>query len=88
MQAHLDELARRNLPCIYLDLRLSDRFAMAQCPEMEKMGFFFAGILPETAPDGDVLRLQFLNKLELDLDQVVLVSDLGRELMQYIRDCR
>jgi len=86
--AYLGELQRQDLGCIYLDLPLTDRWAVACCPELEELGFFFAGLMPEMTAGGDVLRLQLLNKLELDLDQVVLVSQLGRELMDYIRECR
>ncbi len=85
--AYLRELVRQDLRCIYLDLPLTDRWAVACCPELEELGFFFAGLMPEMTPGGDILRLQYLNKLDLDLDQVVLVSELGRKLMRYIRDC-
>ncbi len=88
VRAYLGELVSQGLRCIYLDISLADPFAVTLCPEMEEMGFFFAGLMPEMTPRGDLLRFQFLNQVELDLDQVVLVSDLGRELMRYIRDCR
>ncbi len=34
--------------------------------------------------DGDVLRLQYLNEVEADLESVQLASDFGRELFAYV----
>jgi hypothetical protein len=35
---------------------------------------------PELADDGDILRLQYLNEVEPDLESVRLPTDFGREL--------
>jgi|Deesub1362A_J573_1020465.scaffolds.fasta_scaffold04455_3 serine/threonine-protein kinase RsbW len=86
VRAQLEDLCIQGLRCIYLDLPLALAPAAARCAELEELGFFFAGLLPEMHPSGDVLRLQYLHDLRLDLDQVVLVSELGRELMAYIRE--
>jgi serine/threonine-protein kinase RsbW len=85
-RAQLQDLCIQGLKCIYLDLPLALGPAVARCAELEELGFFFAGLLPEMHPSGDVLRLQYLHDLRLDLDQVVLVSELGRRLMAYIRE--
>ena len=82
----LEELCAQELKCIYLDLPLARAPAVARCAELEGLGFFFAGLLPEMHPSGDVLRLQYLHHLNLDLERVVLVSELGRRLMAYIRE--
>jgi hypothetical protein len=47
------------------------------------LGFFFSGVLPHSAPDGDFLRLQFLNA-ELNLERLHLASQLARELLAYV----
>ena len=53
------------------------------CEAAEEEGFFFSGVWPLFAPDGDFLRLQFLNA-ELDLERIQLFSPFARELLNYI----
>jgi len=50
---------------------------------MEMLGFFFAGIIPEIF-DGDVLRLQYLNNVDIDFEEVQIASDFGKELFAYV----
>ena len=52
--------------------------------EFEKLGFFFAGILPG-ARIGDALILQFLNNVDLDYDKITAYSDAAKEILAYIR---
>ena len=52
--------------------------------EFEKLGFFFAGILPESRM-GDVLILQYLNNVEFDYDKMHILTDLAKELSAYIK---
>jgi len=33
---------------------------------------------------GDVLRLQYLNNVDIDLEDVTVVSDFGKELYDYV----
>ncbi|MEI6456657.1 MAG: ATP-binding protein [bacterium] len=67
-----------------LFLKLRDPLTYTLTAEFEKMGFFFAGILPESRI-GDALMLQYLNNVDLDYTKIQLVSDVSRELMTYIR---
>lgn len=53
------------------------------CQAAEAEGFFFSGVLPHFAPDGDFLRLQYLNA-ELDPAAIHLYSPFARELLAYI----
>jgi len=48
-------------------------------------GFFYFSLIPEKQ-NGDVLRLQYLNKLETDPEEIVTASDFGEELANYVRD--
>jgi len=80
----LRELQLRRIDWICLDLPLSHPAALDLCAPLEALGFFFAGIIPELADDGDVLRLQYLNEVEADLESVRLASDFGRELLAYV----
>jgi hypothetical protein len=46
---------------------------------------FFGGIIPEAHPaGGDVLRLQYLNNVEIERGDVSTASDFGRELLDLI----
>jgi anti-sigma regulatory factor (Ser/Thr protein kinase) len=77
------ELCRRRIDCIYLELPLSHPAVQLYCASLEMLGFFFGGIGPEIQ-NGDVLRLQYFNNAELELEDVQLASDFGKELLQYV----
>jgi serine/threonine-protein kinase RsbW len=79
----LRELCQEGVDVIYIDLPLADPAAMSGTAVLEGLGFFFAGIVPEKH-DGDVLRLQYLNRVTIDPSQVQLASEFGKELLDYI----
>ena len=79
----LRELCLQKIDCIYIDLPLSNPMTQQICAPLEMMGFFFAGIIPEMF-DGDVLRLQYLNNVDIDFEKVTVVSDFGKELFDYV----
>ncbi len=56
---------------------LADPHSAGLCPEIEALGFFFCGIIPEKR-QGDVIRFEYLNNIQIDLSQVIVVSDFGR----------
>jgi len=82
------EQARRDLcdlagaAVVALDLPLAQGAAPYLADAVEAVGFFFSGVRPHTAPDGDCLRLQFL-KAEPDLERLHLTSPFARELLDY-----
>jgi hypothetical protein len=43
------------------------------------LGFFFAGVVPELAR-GDVLRLQYLNEVDIDVASAQIASDFAAAL--------
>ncbi len=79
----LHELCLQKIDCIYIDLPLSHPMTQHICAPLEMIGFFFAGIIPEMF-DGDVLRLQYLNNVDIDFEKVTVVSDFGKELFDYV----
>lgn len=81
----LRELCFRKIDCIYLDLPLCDPAGQSFCASLEMLGFFFAGIIPEME-NGDVLRLQYLNNVEVDINEIVTASEFGEELADYVRN--
>ena len=84
MRRTVREFCLKQLAAIDLFISLKDPATYAMTAEFEKMGFFFAGILPESKV-GDALILQYLNNVELDYNKIHLVSDLSKEMLGYIR---
>lgn len=79
----LRELCLRRIDSIYIDLPMSHPATQKFCASLEILGFFFAGIIPEMF-NGDVLRLQYLNNVDIDNENVEITSDFGKELFEYI----
>lgn len=69
---------------VYIDLPLFEPATAMVCDGLEGLGFIFAGLLPEWFDSGDALRLQYLNNVSLDLDQLKTATALGRELVAYV----
>jgi serine/threonine-protein kinase RsbW len=80
---HLVDLCCRKLDTIYLDLPLGDPATARLCAACEAAGFFFSGMIPEY-DHGDVLRLQYLNNLDIRMDGIVVVSGAGRRLFDHV----
>ena len=83
----LRELCLRKIDCIYIDLPLSHPATPKFCASLEMLGFFFAGVIPEML-NGDVLRLQYLNNVDVDLENAQITSDFGKELLDYVTKAR
>jgi anti-sigma regulatory factor (Ser/Thr protein kinase) len=73
-----------NIASINLFLNLADPLTCHLTGEFEKMGFFFAGVLPQSQI-GDALVLQYLNNVAFDYNKLVLYADFTKEIMEYIR---
>ncbi len=83
IRIRLRELCLHRVDCIYLDLPLSHPAMQSAGARLNQLGFFFGGIIPELR-DGDTLRLQFLNEVDVRPDDVRAGSDLGQELANII----
>jgi hypothetical protein len=71
--------------CVYVDLPLSDPATPDAATSLKNLGVFFGGIIPEAhAQGGDVLRLQYLNNVEVQAGDVSTASDFGKELLGLI----
>ncbi len=68
---------------VYLDLPLAQPATALLAPRAEEAGFFFAGVWPCEARDGDNLRLQRL-AVPFDFSRLRLHSQLGQELAAYL----
>lgn len=80
---HTRKLCEGSNAVIYLDLPMGDPAAMALALPLGTMGFLFAGVIPEQR-DGDILKLQFLNRVPFDPQEVRLVSPHGQALLRFI----
>ena len=83
IEFRLNELLKKKMDCIYIDLPLSDINTPHYCAAVEQLGFSFAGIIPELF-NGDVLRLQYLNNQDIDPSVICTASDFGKELLEYV----
>ena len=80
----LNDFCHKRYETIYLNLKLNDPLTAKYSSEFEKMNFFFSGIMPGS-DNNDELVLQYLNNYIVDYDKVVIASDFGNELKDYIK---
>jgi hypothetical protein len=83
VRVRLRELCLHRIDCIYVDLPLSHPAVQGAAARLDDLGFFFGGVLPELR-DGDVLRLQYLNEVDIRPDDVRTGSNFGQELSDLI----
>lgn len=68
---------------IYLHLKMDNPQILLHFDKLEKMGFFFAGIM--SASDGkDELLLQYLNNYRIDYEKVTTATEMGQSIKDYI----
>jgi hypothetical protein len=80
VRLRLRELCLHRMHCIYADVPLSH--AATSRAGLRDLGFFFGGVIPGAhLGGGDVLRLQYLNEVEIQRDDVSTASDFGQELL-------
>jgi anti-sigma regulatory factor (Ser/Thr protein kinase) len=82
---HLRDLSLHRVDCIYVDLPLSHPATPIAAAGLNDLGVFFGGIIPEAhSGGGDMLRLQYLNNVEIEAGDVSTASDFGEELLGLI----
>ena len=79
----LKHLARERFDCIYVDIPLRQKGAGLAAAAARKLGFFFGCIIPEYS-EGDVLRLQYLNNVDISRDDIKTASEFGQQLLDRI----
>ena len=82
-RAKRDLVETAGVQVIYLFLPLAQPATPALCAAAEAEGFFWSGIGPRFAKDGDMLCLQYLESA-LDLDLVQVAGPAGRALLDYV----
>jgi hypothetical protein len=82
-RASLD-LLRQGAAAISLLLPLAQEATGAVCRAAEEVGFYFSGLLPAFATDGDVLVLQLTTE-EIDTSLLQIENPFALEMLAYIR---
>ena len=82
----IKEICRQKTEIINLFLNMSDPLTGTYAPQFEKLGFFFAGILPCGFENGDALILQYLNNVPIDYDAIQIKSTIAQKLLAYVRE--
>ena len=75
---------RACLDAVYVDLPLENPATALVSDHLERLGVSYAGVFPNRHVDGDVLRMQSLHRVRVTADDVVVASDHGRELLDYV----
>jgi anti-sigma regulatory factor (Ser/Thr protein kinase) len=81
------EVKLKKFAVIYLYLGLDNPFTARFFEKIENLDFFFAGILPY-GNKGDEIILQYLNNVEIKIDELVLYTDFAKEIAEYVKQCR
>lgn len=80
---HLKQLCLERIDCIYVDLPLNKKGTGYIASRLRELGFFFGYIIPEYS-DSDVLRLQYLNNVEISKEDIKTASEFGQYLLDTI----
>lgn len=83
LRAGTDLLDIAGAEVVHIDLPLAQLATALLCELAEAAGFFFAGVWPHAAQDGDMLRLSRL-AAPLDMSLLRLHSDFAHELAEYV----
>jgi serine/threonine-protein kinase RsbW len=84
LRQELRKLFSDEIRVVELYLQLEHPMTTAITDDLEKMGFIFTGILPQTAM-GETLIMQYFNGVHIEYDELVIISDVARELLDYIK---
>ena len=82
-----DDLIGHGVAAILLDLPLAQPATAELCRELERHQFFFSGLGPAFAADGDALVLQWLAE-DLDPSLVQIENPLAAAMLKYVDRCR
>lgn len=86
LRKELQKLCLQKTEIIHLKLPLNQPQTAAIVPELEAAGYFFAGILPGGLAESDALILQYLNNVPVDYAKIKVVSEMGKELLDYVQE--
>jgi serine/threonine-protein kinase RsbW len=79
------EICLQKTDIINLFLNLSDPLTGTCTAQLENLGFFFSGILPDGFKNGHALILQYLNNVPVDYDAIQVESTIAKKILAYVR---
>ncbi len=82
----LRKLCTEGVPSIILFLSMEIERVIRHIEEIENLGFFFAGVLPETSI-GDALVMQYLNNVDFDYASINLLPGESEILLKAVHSC-
>ena len=85
IKAELKELCYKKIEVVNLYLNLFDPLTAVLTENFEKLGFFFAGIMPGGLSAGDALILQYLNNVPIDYTKIKTTSDMAHRILCHIK---
>ena len=74
----------KNLDALYIDLPLETPATALVSDHLERLGVSYAGVFPNRKINGDVLRMQSLHRTRITTGDVIVSSDHGQELLDYV----
>lgn len=80
----MKDLLKKKVDQISLYLNLEHPATANLCAEFERLGFFFAGVVPLIHFE-HTLILQYLNNIALDYSTIQLNSDFAKNMLNYIK---
>lgn len=72
----------------FVSLSLTDSYTPRIAGVLERLGFFYAGILPYELDGSDSLMMQFIVDSNITPDYVIAVSEWGKKIKEYIFSCK
>ncbi|MEG2067932.1 MAG: hypothetical protein RRZ65_09880 [Tannerellaceae bacterium] len=72
----------------YLNFALDQPQAPAIVREMERIGFFYSGVMPYELDGSDSFRMQYLVENEISPQYILVESVWGKELKDYVFTCK
>ena len=84
LKQELRRIRQHEIQLVEMYLNLADDCTPWAVSEAETIGFFFTGILPETA-EGDSIILQYFNGIQVEYDELVIDRPGTVKLLEYVK---
>ncbi len=81
--AAFKERSRSIFPVLYVDLPMADPSSARFVEGLRSLGFFYAGIVLERS-GSDILRMQCMNRNDVNPEAIVLARPHGKNLLEFI----
>ena len=84
LKQELRRVRREEVQVVELFVNLTDPCTPWVVSQAEKLGFFFTGVLPETA-GGDSIVMQYFNGIQVEYESLVIDQPRTAELLDYVK---